>query len=96
VESPEFGTRIYDLAGNGREWTRELYANNRESVPLAPDRLRKLKPDDETVRVTLRGRSYLASRPLRYEDLEGEDAVPDTHQYQRPAEDIGFRVVIEP
>src|SRR5207253_11468511 len=43
VEIPEYQTWIYDMAGNGLEWTRNLYKDN-ETVPVAPGFL-KLFPE---------------------------------------------------
>jgi formylglycine-generating enzyme required for sulfatase activity len=75
---------IRDMAGNGREWTRDLLDVNNRTVPVA-------NPKTETV--LLRGKSYLADRPLRFKDLETR---PEGTEYLKPKFDIGFRVVIEP
>lgn len=82
-----FGIR--DMAGNGREWTRDLSGN--VEVPLAnPER---------THRVLLRGRSFVETKPLRFWDLkhDRDDSalyIPDPKT--EPDEvDISFRVVVE-
>jgi serine/threonine protein kinase len=78
-----FGVR--DMAGNGREWTREVTGNLQ--VPLTnPDRF---------ARVYLRGRGYQDPEPLRFEQLKDHERsaryVPDPKETM----DISFRVVVE-
>jgi serine/threonine protein kinase len=76
---------IRDMAGNGREWTRDVEANFRQvTVPLA-------KPSIELV--FLRGTSYYDEEPFTFKSL---DTKPQGTPYQKPKPDIGFRVVIEP
>jgi hypothetical protein len=78
-----FGCR--DMAGNGREWTCDLYDPRQERhVPCGPD---------SSDQVVLRGRSYAAAGPLAFRDLEGQ---PETQGYQQTSPFTGFRVVIEP
>jgi hypothetical protein len=81
-----------DMAGNGREWTRELFAivgSIDREVPL------KRNPNDYRDRVILRGRSYVQDEPLRFVDPSmGEDR-PDSLGYLQTRFDLGFRVVIE-
>jgi serine/threonine protein kinase len=83
---------VRDMAGNGREWTRNLSLNfNNEMVPLN----RKPKDGD---RVLLRGRSYANPKPLHFNDIEEDNkfkAVED-QDYLEPSPFTGFRVVIEP
>jgi serine/threonine protein kinase len=92
VEIPEYGTRIFDMAGNGREWTREMMGNAGEEVPLSPQRLKKLQASDV---VTLRGQSYTANRPLFYVDYDA-GVTGDSQHYGAGDFDLSFRVVIEP
>jgi hypothetical protein len=87
-----FGCR--DMAGNGREWTRDL-ALDRGSV----EDLTLLKnPSESELMVLLRGRSYREEEPLRFEDLDqaDEDNNPDVSNWRKAENDIGFRVVLEP
>jgi formylglycine-generating enzyme required for sulfatase activity len=77
-ESP-FGCR--DMAGNGKEWTRDLSADDR-TVPLT-------NPQGENVR--LRGQSYQVAEPAQYKSLAA-----GVWPYGDTAPDIGFRVVLEP
>jgi hypothetical protein len=74
------------MAGNGREWTREIADLVRRRW-LEPD---SVGPD---VFVRLRGGSYRSPEPLTYDTL---DTAPDQHEVTETAEDIGFRVVLEP
>jgi formylglycine-generating enzyme required for sulfatase activity len=78
-----FGCR--DMAGNGREWTREI-----------ADLVRRRWVDDQSISpddfVRLRGGSYRSPEPLTFESLDA----PDLHEASETAEDIGFRVVLEP
>jgi serine/threonine protein kinase/formylglycine-generating enzyme required for sulfatase activity len=91
VEIEEFGARVNDLAGNGREWTRTIFKST-EVVPLVR---KELKAD---ARVVVRGQSYFGDIPLRYKDFDPKDpeVIPNTHAYLSSDNDIGFRVVIEP
>ena len=82
-----FGCR--DMFGNGKEWTRSLYAESGKEVPAE---------HDSTTLVVLRGRSYMEKEPLSYEELMrkglGKEP-PDTEGYDEVRGDIGFRIVIE-
>src|SRR5205085_3117297 len=84
-----FGVR--DMAGNGREWTRELFApfGNEHEVPLtrAPNRL--------TDRVILRGHSYKDHDVLRFHEARFNSTAADAAGYRATQPDIGFRVVLE-
>ncbi len=79
---------IRDMAGNGREFTRNL-ANNPEGriVPLA-------HPGKDDL-VILRSRSYAATKPLLYEDLDYQQNMPQTQYYLVASPYTGFRVVLE-
>ncbi len=82
-----FGVR--DMAGNGREWTRNLVGYQVEEVPLPKPTARD--------RVLLRGWSFEERAPLLFKEMR---AVPDSGEYlldeeSERASDIGFRVVIE-
>jgi hypothetical protein len=71
---------IHDLAGNGREWTRD-------SIPL-----------DGTSLAILRGRSYTATTPLRFADLDAwnhsQEMCP-TQFFDHASPYTSFRVVLE-
>jgi serine/threonine protein kinase/formylglycine-generating enzyme required for sulfatase activity len=71
-----------DLAGNGREWTRDL-ANEEPVVPLTAPR----NGDS----VALRGREFWRTNPYTF-----TAAVPPAVRYGETANDLGFRVVLEP
>jgi hypothetical protein len=75
-----FGCR--DMAGNGREFTRDIDDRPDEYVPLR-------NPQRED-RVSLRGNSYTRDEPFRF------NLAPNTNAYgEEPAFDVGFRVVID-
>jgi formylglycine-generating enzyme required for sulfatase activity len=81
-----FGIR--DMAGNGREWTREVSTNM--DVPLAD-------PDRKDL-VLLRGRRFAEEKPLRFWDLKydrDDSAYYIPRPKTEPEEDISFRVVLE-
>jgi serine/threonine protein kinase/formylglycine-generating enzyme required for sulfatase activity len=82
-----------DQAGNGREWTRDLVLD-KGTVEV----LLKKTNNDPNQMVHLRGRSYAAEAPLRFEDLDKaeEEQNPDIKIFWKAEPDIGFRVVIEP
>ena len=85
-----FGCR--DMAGNGREWTRDLYilgAGGEREVPL--DR----ETNNQKDRVILRGRSYVEEKPLKFTDAGMGTELPDTLGYKETRFDVGFRAVIE-
>jgi hypothetical protein len=75
---------IRDMAGNGQEWTRTPLVGGGE-VPL-PD------SDPETP-IMLRGKSFTFSVPVLFRDLKEER---ESERYGKTADDITFRVVLEP
>jgi hypothetical protein len=79
---------ILDMAGNGREFTRELQdpGPRRRTVPLSD-------PDKDRDRVILRGHSFLRSRPFKFPP-PGEGR-PQVLEYGESRGDVGFRVVLE-
>jgi hypothetical protein len=84
--------KVHDMAGNGREWTRDLALNfSHETVPLG-------RPPKDGDRVELRGRSYAAPSPLRFRDLEEDNVLRkiEAQDYLEPSPFTGFRVVVEP
>jgi formylglycine-generating enzyme required for sulfatase activity len=74
-----------DMAGNGQEWTRNIAGQG--------DRLVPLEQPAANDRVLLRGRSYAATDPLHFSDLQ--DAFTIGHFYGAASHHTGFRVVIE-
>ncbi len=81
--------QIYDLAGNGREWTRDI---------LLPDGSTKpgpLERPSATDLVVLRGRNFTLAKPLTYSDLEYESKTPQTQYYLKASPYTTFRVVLE-
>ena len=80
---------IYDMGGNGREWTRAVLTPDGSSrwVPLAT-------PADGD-RVILRGRMFTLRRPLTFADLEAEQTTPQTQFYNVGSPYTGFRVAID-
>jgi hypothetical protein len=83
-ESP-LGVR--DMAGNGREWTRNLAGHQGKAVVPFP-----ALSDDLVI---LRGRMYTLPRPLHYSDLDYEQETPQTQYYRRASPYTSFRVVLE-
>src|SRR5207245_2874525 len=91
--SAPYGMR--DAAGNGREWTRELWEDTRQ-VPVEP-------PPSPSF-VVVRGWSFRKAKPLTYEGLAESQKNPRDSAYSYSGtiredehdRDIGFRVVIEP
>ena len=77
--------QIKDLAGNGREWTRDTISMR--EVPLDGPTANDL--------VVLRGRNYTLQKPLTYADLEYEKTTPQTQFYLKTSPYTTFRVVIE-
>jgi formylglycine-generating enzyme required for sulfatase activity len=75
-------SEIYDLAGNGREWTNEKF----------------LTRDEKEYVVELRGWSYTEPQPLRYDKLkQWIDNKEELRPVQRPGHasfTTGFRIVI--
>lgn len=86
---------LYDMAGNGREWTRTVLAPARDGKL---GERRDLGPNDmptETEKVILRGRSFTLDRPLSYKMLEVERTTqPQTQFANVPSRYTGFRVVL--
>ena len=82
-----YGTR--DMAGNGREWTRDLLMPDGSKMegPLS-------RPNASDL-VVLRGRNFTLSKPLTYADMDYEAKTPQTQYYVKPSPWTGFRVVIE-
>ncbi|MCE9530429.1 MAG: protein kinase [Planctomycetes bacterium] len=76
---------IRDLAGNGREWTRDVVTSR--EVPLD-------RPTSSDL-VILRGRNFTLTKPLTYADLDYEAKVPQTQFYLKSSPYTSFRVVIE-
>ena len=80
---------INDLAGNGREWTRNILLadGTSRSGPLENPTARDL--------VIMRGRNFTLAKPLTYADLEFEEKNPQTQYYLKGSPYTTFRVVIE-
>ncbi len=77
-----FGCR--DMAGNGREFTRDL------AEPL--DRTVPFHDPNVTATVTLRGTYIVRDEPFTFEELRMRS---EAAEYNQPRDDIGFRVVVE-
>jgi hypothetical protein len=81
----QFGLR--DMAGNGREWTRMIFAGNGvreiDSTPPSP-----------TDRIVLRGRNFTFSTGLTLENLRYEQANPFTNFASVRSPYTSFRVVV--
>jgi hypothetical protein len=83
----------HDMAGNGREWTRELFTS---SGPEREIPIKGRKPDNFTDKVYWRGRSYCEDEPLRFSELKKTDKQnSDAEGYSEVKFDISFRVVLE-
>jgi len=81
-----FGCR--DMAGNGREWTRDIADIGGLEVPLAQP--------EEGLSVLLRSRDYADPAPLTYQILRSTNlAGIESAAYQGQGDVIGFRAVIE-
>jgi formylglycine-generating enzyme required for sulfatase activity len=81
----------HDMAGNGREWTRNLDSVGK-TVPQS-------NPDPTTDYVLVRGHTYRGNwGPLTFRELDEaqQGGRQDSGFYVSPESDIGFRVVIEP
>jgi formylglycine-generating enzyme required for sulfatase activity len=84
-----FGCR--DMAGNGREWTRDIAGIEGQSVPTAtpvtsPDR----------VIVTLRSKSYIPPAPVTFQGLKDPDSFEiEMQDYVEAHPQTGFRIVVE-
>jgi serine/threonine protein kinase len=81
-------TKVTDMTGNGREWTSEVILPDGGREPLTE------KPRDGAV-VVLRGRNYTLARQLMANDLNYEQAVPQTQFADKGSKYTTFRVVIE-
>lgn len=80
-----FGCR--DMAGNGREWTRDLDELERRTVPV--------ENAGVDVYVIVRGRSHSSGKPpLLYSDLE-DNTGSESYRYNDAAADVCFRCVVE-
>jgi len=80
----------HDMAGNGREWTRNLDSGGLTVPQINP------APD---ARVLLRGHTFRGNYPpLTFEELKNAEQSDqqDTGFYRESSSDVGFRVVIEP
>ncbi len=79
---------LVDMAGNGREWTRNFTQKGEEKI-LGTD------PLAEKDKVILRGRNYTLDRPLTYRMIEVErKAQPQTQFANVASPYTGFRVVL--
>jgi serine/threonine protein kinase len=78
---------LKDLAGNGREFTRDLISKNGKEVPLG-------SPTDDDF-VILRGRNFTLQTPLTYANLAYEQKTPQRQLYQKSSPYTSFRVVVE-
>jgi serine/threonine protein kinase len=87
VDFVQTGVRVYDMASNGREWTRSILGVIPEFVPLQ----RPVRTDD---RVLLGGASFRSAEPVKYENFADTNNW-DSKEYAGTADDIGFRVVLE-
>jgi hypothetical protein len=87
------GRRIYDLAGNGLEWTSKMCNKD----PIAKYVGRAHLGEEDTV--ILRGFTYFADKPLPYTyyQLEYKTETPqECRAIKQGRKDIGFRLVIYP
>lgn len=84
---------IRDLAGNGFEWTRDAYSDNRANLV---DVRRFIEAKQEAWVIT-RGRSYMQDEPFRFRHDYLDEAVEllkDGKFYSN--EETSFRVIVEP
>ncbi len=81
-------TGCTDMAGNVLELTETL---------MNGARVGEVQPHSEKsqAQVLLRGRSYLSSNPLRWDDIRNVTEFPDAIGYDEIDPTVGFRVVIE-
>jgi len=80
---------IHDMAGNGREFTRQIW-----TPPDQPIRLMPVPPDTDGL-IILRGRMFTLARPLSHADLLAEQDQPQSQDLQQPSWYTSFRAVIE-
>lgn len=71
----------HDMAGNGKEWTRDL---NLENATVPPPELQR------DLQVLLRGKSYARDEPYQFKDRR------DVLRYDAADPQTGFRVVLGP
>lgn len=76
---------IYDMAGNGREWTRQV---------LKPAGFVEVDKTPADALVVLRGRSFTLRLPLTFKILDEEQKVPQTQFAGKGSPYTGFRVAI--
>jgi serine/threonine protein kinase len=91
LDVSEFGCR--DMAGNGREYTRDI-ARPQGGQLFAP-----LNRPNKEAKVIGRGKSFRGNEPFSFKLLEDNDPLsdyPERLDYATPVDNIGFRVVIEP
>lgn len=77
-----------DMAGNGQEWTRTIVGgiageDDKQVLSFPPT------GKDARAVLRLRGQSYTAQQPYKFGDIE------DEREWNRPRDNLGFRVVIE-
>jgi len=79
---------IRDMAGNGLEWTRSIYSNDK-TVPL------KYEGDKSQNSVVVASHSFNDHEPLKFSELREMETRP-SFPYKHKEPTLGFRVVIEP
>jgi formylglycine-generating enzyme required for sulfatase activity len=77
---------VYDMAGNGLEFTRSIFGQALAEVPL--------EGGNSTIGVSMRGQDNSAPVPLQFTDMEG-DTQGSPWPYSDPSPNTGFRVVIQ-
>jgi formylglycine-generating enzyme required for sulfatase activity len=82
AEESIFGCR--DMAGNGLEWTRNLFPVESKTIPPEPG----TNPS-----IALRGRGYAEPAPLTFDDLTPDRT--ESWQYLDETNAVGFRLVID-
>lgn len=82
---------LYDLAGNGREWTSALLPD----TPHRPARLWDLNhPPADDRAVILRGRNFTLATPLTFDHLRYEQSIPQRQYAGSRSPYTSFRVVL--
>ncbi len=83
-----------DMAGNGYEFTGDVYRGyGAVSVDLVPVK-KELQADKNELIVYFRGQCYFRkSAPLKYHDLQDVENIDDT-EYPLRRDDAGFRVLL--